>query len=344
MIGKERGIPIVIFILEAILRRLPKNHVKYPIITEDLDRRWAGFRGEESLDYYLRSLPEKETIIFHDLNFLDGDFNCQIDTLLLTTKLALILEIKNMTGKLTFDTEHEQFFQNKDGNEKGYSDPIAQAQRHRKFIQKLLAEHHFPPVPVDYLVVISNSNAVLEFKGKNDKVIKRVCKSHSMLDRISLYEQKYKTDILTPKDLRKMTRFLVKSNTPPTKFLLQNYGIKKSELKPGVYCPTCDYLPLTRVKLKWHCPSCNTFSKDAHVYTILDSFLLYDLKITNQQFREFACVLSPDASGRMLRSAELNYSGTNKGRYYFMDSFQLEKLALKYRNLRRALRNSDKFR
>ncbi|WP_286231715.1 nuclease-related domain-containing protein [Neobacillus mesonae] len=339
MLGKERSIPIVILILEAILRRLPKVHFKYPLIAEELERRRAGFRGEESLDYYLRSLPEKEYIIFHDLNFPDGDFNCQIDTLLLTSRFALILEIKNMTGKLTFDIENEQFFQIKDGNEKGYSDPIAQAERHQKFIQKLFAEHNLPPVPVDHLVVISNPNAILEFKGNNYKVIKRVCKSHSMLKRISLYEQKYEKRILTPKELRKISKLLVKLNTPPTKFILQNYGIKKTELRFGVHCPICDYLPLYRQKASWFCPNCQSFSKDAYIYTLLDYFLLYDLKVTNQQFREFALINSPDLSGRLLRAAEIKYSGTNKGRYYYVDNNQLEKLTTQIRR-----KNSRKFR
>ncbi|GHH96817.1 nuclease-related domain-containing protein [Neobacillus kokaensis] len=335
MIGKERGIPIFILILEAILRRLPKFHVKYPLIVEELERRWAGFRGEEALDFYLRSLLDDEYIIFHDLNFPDDEYNCQIDTLLLTSRFALILEIKNMTGKLTFDTENEQFFQNKDGIEKGFSDPIAQAERHQKFVQQLLAKHNMPPVPVDYLVVISNSNALLAFKGNNHKVIKRVCKSHSMLKRIPLYEQKYGNVKLTPKDLRKLSKLLVKLNTPPTKYILQNYGIKKSDLKFGVHCPTCDYLPLSRKKLKWYCPSCQSFSNNAHVYTLLDYFLLFDLKITNQLFREFAQITSPDASGRMLRSVNLKYSRANKGRYYFANSKQLENLTKKYRSPRR---------
>jgi hypothetical protein len=91
-----------ILVLEALLRRLPKNHVKRTKIMEELSRRWAGYKGEASLDFHLRNLDEKNYLILHDLNLPDGKYNCQIDALLLSPNFALIIEIKNMTGKLTY--------------------------------------------------------------------------------------------------------------------------------------------------------------------------------------------------------------------------------------------------
>ncbi|MEH7332649.1 nuclease-related domain-containing protein [Neobacillus drentensis] len=87
MIIKKRTIPLVILILEALCRRL---------------------------------LPIDKYMILHDLNLPDGDSNCQIDTLLLTPEFALIVEVKNMAGKLIFDTENEQFTQINNDKEKGY--------------------------------------------------------------------------------------------------------------------------------------------------------------------------------------------------------------------------------
>ncbi len=317
MIVKERSIPLVILILEALSRRLPLNYPKYQQIIEELGRRQAGYQGEVALDYYLRLLPIKKYMILHDLNLPDGDYNCQIDTLLLTEDFALIVEVKNITGKLIFDTENEQFTQINNEKDKGYPYPIAQAERHQDFFKKLMAEHNFPAVPVDYLVVISNAYASYVITGKNThKVKQRVCKADVFLNKIQLFERLYSNPILNLKDLRKLSRLLVKMNTVPTNYVLDKYGIKKSDLRTGVYCPHCNHLPLIRKKQKWYCPSCREFSKNAHIDALKDYFLLIDKKISNQQFREFCHLNSIDTAGRLLRSIDLVSSGSKKMRTY----------------------------
>ncbi|MBO0961361.1 NERD domain-containing protein [Neobacillus sp. MM2021_6] len=320
MIIKARKVPLIILILLALLRRLPKNHDKRSQIMKELARRQAGYQGEESLDYYLCRLPEKDYMIFHDLNLPFGKYNCQNDTILLTPKLALILETKNMTGTLKFDLENEQFFQTIDGNDKGYTDPIAQAEMHKACIQEFLLKYNFPPVPVDYLVVISNPYAVISYNGNHSEVKKRVCKSHNLLKKIDMFEKMYTNEFLTEKELRKLCKLLVKKNTPPTIHVLERCGIKRSELRTGPHCPSCDYLPIVRKKRKWYCPSCNTFANDALDRALLDYFLLFDSKITNHEFRAFAHITSVDAAGRHLRSAGLTSSGEKKNRSYSPDT------------------------
>jgi hypothetical protein len=321
LIIKERTIPLVLLILEALCRRLPLNYPKYQQIIEEMGRREAGYKGEVSLDYYLRLLPINKYMILHDLNLPDGDYNCQIDTLLLTSEFALIVEVKNMAGKLIFDTENEQFTQINNNVEKGYPDPIAQSERHKEYLEKLMAEHKFPKVPVEYLVVISNGYASYVITGKNTyKVKPRVCKSDAFINKIQSFEKQYTNPLLHAKDLRKLSRLLVKMNKVPTSYILKKYGINTTDLLTGVFASNCTHSPLIRKKKQWYCPSCNEFSKDAHISALKDYFLLFDSQITNQQFREFAHIKSPDTAKRLLLSVNLNYSGTKKGRVYFPKS------------------------
>ncbi len=84
MIKKERTEPVKIHKLEALLRRLPPSHQKYPLIEKELAMCKAGYRGEQALDFYLEYLPEDDHIIFHDLRLFDTRYYFQIDTLLVT--------------------------------------------------------------------------------------------------------------------------------------------------------------------------------------------------------------------------------------------------------------------
>ncbi|WML25118.1 nuclease-related domain-containing protein [Neobacillus sp. OS1-33] len=322
MIIKERTKPLIMLILEALLRRLPYNHQKYKQILDELGRREAGYLGEKSLDYYYRDLPQHKYMILHDLNLPDGDYNCQIDTLLLTPEFALAIDVKNMAGKLLFDTDNEQFIQINNGIEKGYPYPIAQGERHQKYLQKLLAANHFPPVPVEYLVVISNSYATYAVTGKNaHKVKPRICKSDVFLNKISILEKQYSKPLLTAKELRKICRLLVKMNTIPTSYILNKYVIQKGDLFTGVLCPTDSNHSLIRKNQNWYCPPCDTFSKDAHIDALNDYFLLFGPTITNTQFREFAHIESINVAKRLLHSEKLNFSGVNRYRIYFPKNF-----------------------
>jgi hypothetical protein len=318
MIVKKRTKPFIILILEALLRRLPVSHQKYQLLVEELGRRQAGYQGEKALDIYYRSLPEQKYMILHDLNLPDDGYNCQIDTLLLTPEFSLIIEVKNMAGKLIFDTENEQFLQINNGVEKAYPYPIAQAERHQTYLRNLLAAYHFPPVPVDYLVAISNKYASYVITGKNaHKVKSRIGKADVFLNKIKFYEKQYVQPLLTMKDLRKFCRLLLKLNTLPTNYLLKKYDIQRPDLLPGVYCPTCPNHSLIRKNQHWYCPLCQTISRDAHINALKDYFLLFGSTITNKQFREFAHLKSHDTAKRILQSCNLKYSGNNRFRYYF---------------------------
>lgn len=329
MIFKMRSIPLIILILEALLRRLPKHHPRYLVIQDEHRRRVAGYKGEESLDFYLRSLPDKKYFILHDLNLPDGPYNCQIDTALISSEYTLVIGVKQMAGNLEFDTKDEQFTQMKEGEKKGFPYPIAQEERHKAFIEKLLMANNFPKVPIDYLVTLTNPYATYSITGpKAEKVRPHVCKSDIFPKRIQMFENAYQTPCLTLKEMRKLSRLLVKMNKPPTEFFLEKYGIQRVDLRTGVLCPTpsCEHRPMIRKKRQWFCPGCGTYSKDAHIQALMDYFLLFSLTITNQQFRKFAHLASPDAAGRILRSLNLICSGSKKMRTYAPEQFPWDPL------------------
>ncbi|MEH7332650.1 hypothetical protein V7161_08440 [Neobacillus drentensis] len=138
-----------------------------------------------------------------------------------------------------------------------------------------MAEHKFPQVPIDYLVVISNNYSSYDITGKTAfKVKPRVCKADAFTNKIQFFEKMYTNPLLIAKDLRKLGRLFVKINTIPTNYILTKYEIKKEDIITGVFGPNCNqHAPLIRKKQKWYCPFCDPFSKDAHLKALKDFIL-----------------------------------------------------------------------
>lgn len=91
MIVKERKIPIKILKLQALLRRLPANHPNRERMNEDLVKNLYGYRGEESLDYYLSYLNKDCYYILHDLRLQTKSKKYfQIDTFYVNNLILLI--------------------------------------------------------------------------------------------------------------------------------------------------------------------------------------------------------------------------------------------------------------
>lgn len=102
MIKKERTFPRDIKVLQALKRRLVDNHPQSAAVNDQLKLRLTGFKGELSLNYPLTFLPD-DSYIFHDLRLYDGTHHFQIDCLVVTASLLIIIEVKNIGGELFFN-------------------------------------------------------------------------------------------------------------------------------------------------------------------------------------------------------------------------------------------------
>ncbi|MBW8351459.1 NERD domain-containing protein, partial [Bacillus sp. IITD106] len=136
MIKKFREIPIKILVLEALLRRLPFSHPKRNLLQEELNISYAGYRGEQSMDYFLGQLPQNNYLIFQDLRIpLSENAYFQIDILLLTQSFFIIFEAKNISGHLYFD--FNQLIRTLDDKEETFHDPIVQVQNQQYHLANL---------------------------------------------------------------------------------------------------------------------------------------------------------------------------------------------------------------
>lgn len=292
-----------------------------PTIDTELAIRWAGYQGELISDYYLNELPEKDYYIFHDLRYPSGQTHFQIDSLILTRYFALHLEIKNISGNISFNEEFSQIIQIKNDIEKGYPDPIAQSTRHQRNIKNMIVSWGISELPLVSLVVFSKPSTILKAGTNRAQISRQVCFAFELLERIESLKKVYRDEKIGPKVIEKLCKNLLKYDTPKCFDPLKFYTISPSDVITGVQCPTCSSFGMLRKHGSWICPKCNCKSKDAHVQAIFDYFLLLDSKISNRKCCEFLHLSSPYIANYLLTTMNLSHSGSNKGRLYFLAEF-----------------------
>jgi hypothetical protein len=106
-------------------------------IKGDLAKSFAGYRGENSIDYPLSSLPDKKYFIFHDLRLPYKNQFFQIDTLLASTKHFVILEVKNIAGTVYFDSDFNSTYKESRWSRRSFCRPNYINQPARTIIEKL---------------------------------------------------------------------------------------------------------------------------------------------------------------------------------------------------------------
>ena len=309
----ERKPPLRLLQEEALARRLSKNHPLLPKIHSSIEKRKAGYRGELNMDYHLTFLPPKRYSIVRDLHLTD-QFPFQIDTLLLSSQLIVILETKNIYGKLFFDKNSKQLIRKVDEVEDGFSNPTEQAKRQSFQFKNWLIKHKFPAIPIEYFATISNPQSII--KSNDEKLFNHVCHSEHVVAKILLLEKSYSMIITDEKTIRKIRKTIIKENNPPKHNVLKSWGISRTEIIHGVECTNCHRFPMKRNYSTWFCPYCMAVSKEAYIQAIKDYFLLIDSFITNKACREFLLLSSRRTSQRMLNSMNLLKKGSTKSVVY----------------------------
>ena len=185
---KNHEIPIKMLKILACLRNLRKTHPSYKQLLDELALYSAGHYGEKSIDYYLKLIFEKDMIILNSLRIPLNGVHFQIDTLLLTTKTLIILEIKNMTGPISFDHAFGTMIQDQT---KIYQDPITQVNNQKAQLNMWLKQNGFHNIPIDTLVVFVNKNVRLIREG-NQPIDDRIIMSYRLRDKYNEIQQRYK--------------------------------------------------------------------------------------------------------------------------------------------------------
>ncbi len=320
LIKKKPSPTIKILKLYALLRRILPKHPLRQEIEAELRKLEAGYKGELSLNYHLSFLPEKDYLIIFNLRLSYKTFFFQIDTLVLHTNFILIAEVKNIAGEIYIDTDFNQMIRTKQETTEIFPDPILQAFKQKERLEDWLITKNHPAIPIEYRVVLTNSQSQIKNTSQNKLVMDKLIRSDRLVYEIKKLTGKYPKLVVTPKELNRIANRLLKSSVPANPEVLAQFQLSSSDIRPGVHCSQCQSLSMERVHGTWRCPVCRIKKKDAHLDALKDYALLVDTTISNKEMRHFTNLQCVSTAARVLALMNLPSTGTTKNRRYSLDS------------------------
>ncbi|WP_404429018.1 nuclease-related domain-containing protein [Sutcliffiella horikoshii] len=320
MIKKARSVPLRMRILRAMKRRVRSSHEKYQDFLNELGRKEAGIYGEQSLDYYLKLLPETEHpyYIFHGLRLPFRDTFFQMDTLILFSNFFLVLEVKYFKGTLYFDPKNYQLLQEVEGNSiKVYQDPILQASNQCSKLQSWLRTKQFSELPCEKLAVLSNPKVITKVLSYHSEVNRYVIKSPALSTKVNTLLKRHSSQPLDKRLIKKLIKQLLKDHTPDKSSPISQYRVLPSDIITGVLCPRCNLNEIMkRIHGTWECTICGGKYEDAHRAALVDYALLISPFITMRELKRFLRIENRVTITRLLKSLDIEFVGGNKSRTY----------------------------
>lgn len=159
MIILERTLPDDFVGYRFLARRFPTNTdfaVKYRNLC-------AGIIGELLVD------REMDELILGEDHFIFRNYeskshtqkSIQIDTLYISKKFILTLEVKNISGHVRFEQMQHQFIRTKDSGEmESFTNPVNQAIRHQQWLQQQLVQLNVR-LPIISAIIFTNPSTII---------------------------------------------------------------------------------------------------------------------------------------------------------------------------------------
>lgn len=316
---KQREIPLELEQLEALVGRLPPNHLSYEKVDQDFLRMRSSVRGEREIEFALQFLDKSKYLILNNLRLADNNGYFQIDSLLLHKSFIVILEVKNWYGTVFFGENGQVTRVGDTGNEQGFPNPIPQAKLQKLRLRKWLNLYGFIDPVIDYFVVISFPTTIIKSSSAKHSIPSKVIHNSDLLFRILSLEDDHNSSTYNMQQLQQLSNDLIQAHTPVNRNILDKYQLSKGELIKGVFCPYCIDIQMTREKQTWYCAKCHNTSANAHYRALNDYKLLIDDYISNREARDFLQVQSPDVVKYMLQRAGFKKEGNTSNTIYQLD-------------------------
>ncbi|SDB81209.1 Nuclease-related domain-containing protein [Pelagirhabdus alkalitolerans] len=291
---------------EALLRRLPRSHPHYEQVLNTEGRERAGYFGEKEFLYYLNFVKQEPIFSLAGLRLLHDEHYFQIDHLLITPQLCLIIEIKHLTGTITFN-DSNQMIQTTD-HERIYTHPKLQANLQAKQLQHVLA-HLGYQLPIQTLVVFTHR------QGKLITQHPGLVTAPSFIHKYEEIIARYPT-VLSESECSWLADQLSSRHMDRAINVMEKFKIREADLLKGVLCPDCAGQQMMRKHGAWYCPRCKSVDKRAHVQALKDYQILISDTISCREACEYLGVESRHVTRRLLLFAGCELIGDNRSAHY----------------------------
>lgn len=314
IIIKHRKRPIKIEGYEALLKRLPIYHSKRDTIEDLLKSSKAGFGGEVRLDGLMRYYdPDYEHLIIQDFS-ISGHFDMQVDTLILTKSCAVLLEVKNIAGRLRFMTNPSALHQTTPGgNERGYKSPLVQMEMAKWKFERLLKKLGYS-LPIHTFLVIAYPNQIVENTPRGS-IIWSADEVMIRLHNFQMPPEKLNSDELLNLGHQLME---LSSDYKPIP-LASKYGVPLEEIEKGVFCTNCKIKKMNKIHRTWKCQGCGITDAEAHHEAIQEWFMLIKPTISVAECQDFLELNYASTARKILTHARYKKIGSNKTRRYYRE-------------------------
>ncbi|MGM8215138.1 nuclease-related domain-containing protein [Bacillaceae bacterium W0354] len=308
MILRNHVVPINLLYLQVYKKRISKNHYLFKKILEFFRREMSGFIGEKRIDYPLNKLDFKHAIC-HSLRLPYFEVHFQIDTLLLTPRFFLIIEVKNYSGIISFDPSVNKMIRTLNGKVEYYDDPLTQAEEQNFQLRQWLRDHGVPEIPIIHIVVFSNPEAILKINPSYKKHMEFVVTIHHAAHKIRELSKMHQTNHLSYSDVIKIGNTMIAEHTLAKPTIITEFNFEKNDFLKGVICPNCGSLPINWNNRSWECWNCKGRFSNAHLYTIKDYYLLNGPTISKRQYTDFTQINNLDTASYHLKRMKLDKQG-----------------------------------
>ena len=293
-------------LLEALVKRLPSWHEIIVSLTEEIKRLEAGIVGEE---FIYKILEGQQYVLISDV-VLDQQ---QIDLIVLSERSCVVLEVKNIRGKIHLtDKPRQMIRETGDGTVNIFTSPVAQLENNLRAMHRFLNKQNWD-IPL-YGAICFPFNTATFSPFKSDYPILVGKDILNFLARAQKSEAK--TDFGT-KQLKQLARQIRQASVPFVRDpLCVRYKIDVADLKIGCRCVECDYVGMTRKYAEWVCVRCGASSRTAHEAALFEYAHFVSDTITVAEAMKFLGVESRNVARRLLLSTNAKRIGnTHQSKY-----------------------------
>lgn len=270
-----------------------------------------GYFGEQKVDHMLEGilLPEPYIIIPNYHARISPKRYVQIDTLIVTAKFILHLEIKHYRGKIEFLHNPSRIRRVDKESEDYFSCPLTQIHRNH-YALRMLFKPLKPQLPIFHALVFSHRKCELVTSDKRSTILfPNQLEAHlAKLSQLPV--------TVTEMEWKQLVKHLKDFQTP---FLFENFCVKQGltleEIERGIFCKECPGKLVPNYR-HWRCSMCHLKERNP-VPRSLHHVLQYDETLqTPHQIREYLDITSQKVLYRAQQKIAAIVSSSGKGVRY----------------------------